>query len=250
MPDDTTLTAYQIHAHANMELHPAAIERDWMDAADQRHPYRCLPLNIANQNGWVLTCPTDFRVFWYGGASAKDLEVEFLGHSDPSISSHFGSGVVTFSIPFLFRTPPNINLWVKGPANTPKDGIGPLEGVVETDWATSTFTMNWKMTRTNEWVNFARGEPVCLLVPIPRGLTETMNPRIELLKDDAALHAKYLEWEASRRGFLDGLRTLDPEIVKRGWQKDYFQGKAAGGTFAGHQTRLGVKEFTRGTGTA
>jgi hypothetical protein len=71
-----------------------------------------------------------------------------------------------------------------------------------------------------------------------------------LLKDDAALHAKYLEWEASRRGFLDGLRTLDPEIVKRGWQKDYFQGKAAGGTFAGHQTRLGVKEFTRGTGTA
>jgi len=246
MPDDKLLTAFQIHPYANMELTPATVDRDWMDAADQRHPYRCLPLNIANQNGWFLSCPTDFRVFWYGGAAAKDLEVEFLGHADPSVSSHFGSGVVTFSIPYLFRTPEGINLWVKGPANMPKDGIVALEGVVETDWATSTFTMNWKVTRPNEWITFRRGEPVCLLVPIPRGLTESIDPCVRLLSDEPAVHAKYLEWEASRRGFLEGLRTLNPDVVKRGWQKDYFQGRTESGTFTGHQTRLAVKEFRRG----
>ena len=179
MPDDNRLTAYQIHPHANMDLTPATVDRDWMDAADQRHPYRCLPLNIANQNGWFLSCPTDFRVFWYGGSAAKDLDVEFIGHKDPSVTSHFGSGVLTFSIPYLFRTPEGINLWVKGPANMPKDGVVALEGIVETDWATSTFTMNWKVTRPNEWITFRRGEPVCLIVPIPRGLTESLDPGVE-----------------------------------------------------------------------
>ena len=247
MPDDRRLTAFQIHPHSNMDLTPAGVDRDWMDAADQRHPYRCLPLNIANQNGWFLSCPTDFRVFWYGGAAAKDLEVEFIGHADPSVTSHFGSGVLTFSIPYLFRTPEGINLWVKGPANMPKDGVVALEGIVETDWATSTFTMNWKVTRPHEWITFRRGEPVCLIVPIPRGLTESLDPGVELLSENPAVHAQYLEWEASRRGFLEGLRTLNPDTVKRGWQKDYFQGKTDAGTFTGHQTRLGVKEFHRGT---
>jgi hypothetical protein len=240
------IRAYMMHPAANMELQSAPIERDWMDAADQKHPYRCLPLNIANQNGWVLTCPVDFRLYWYGGPSAKDIEIRFADYADPSISSHFGSAVLTFSIPYLFQTPKGINLWAKGPSNRPKDGIQPLEGIIETDWAHSTFTMNWMVTRPNEWIEFRRGEPVCMIVPIPRGLTESLDPVILPLSTNPELHAKYTTWEASRRGFLEGLRVLDPEVVKRGWQKDYFQGKTAGGTFDGHQTRLHVREFTKG----
>ena len=255
MPDLTaevmappTITAFQIYDHVTVGLAAAPVERDWMSFADQRYPYRCLPLNIANQNGWVVTCPTDFRVYWYGGAGPRDLDIRFDGPADPTVSSHFGVGVVTFSIPYLFRTPDGINLWVKGPSNSPKDGIQALEGIVETDWAASTFTMNWKLTRPNEWVPFVKGEPICMLVPIPRGLTEALMPVIAPLSGDPELHERYKQWEASRRGFLDGLRTLDPEVVKRGWQKDYFQGKTAEGeTVRGHQTRLAVREFTRGT---
>lgn len=240
------LIAYQIHDHATMALEAAAVERDWMSNTHMRYPYRCLPLNIANQNGWVVTCPSDIRVYWYGGDGPKDLEIRFDGPPDPSISSHFGVGVLTFSIPYLFRTPEGINLWVKGPANSPKDGICPLEGVVETDWASSTFTMNWKVTRPNEWIAFKRHEPICMLVPVPRGLAEAFLPQLKPLASDPELLAKYQAWEASRRGFLDGLRTLDPETLKRGWQKDYFQGKTAeGGTFDGHQTRLNVRPFER-----
>lgn len=241
-----TLTAYEIYEWTPFQLRSAPIERDWMDAADQRHPYRCLPLNIANQSGWWLTCPVDFRVYWYGGLGAKDLEVRFDGNPEPSISSHFGQAVLTFSIPFLFRTPKGINLWVKGPANFPKDGVQALEGIVETDWAVSTFTMNWKVTRPNEWIEFRTGEPICCIVPYPRGFLESFAPERMLLATDADLHAKYKAWEDGRRGFLEGLRTLDPETVKRGWQKDYFQGRTDQGTFSGHQTRLDVKEFTRG----
>jgi hypothetical protein len=244
MSDDQTFTAYQIHDRVTIHLRAAPLERDWMDSAHLRHPYRCLPLNIANQNGWVLTCPTTFRVYWYGGPNPTDLEVRFDGPPDSCISSHFGSGVLTFSIPYLFRTPPGLNLWVKGPANWIRDAVQPLEGVVEADWAASTFTMNWKVTRPFEWVEFKADEPICMLVPIPRGLAETLVPRTARLESNPELNERYHQWEASRRGFLQGLKTLDPEAVKRGWQKDYFQGKTAeGGTFAGHQTRLNVKEF-------
>lgn len=246
MGAENVITAYQIYDSVTVSLRPAPIERDWMDAAHQRHPYRCLPLNIANQNGWVLTNSVGFRVYWYGGPLASDLEVRFDDRPDSIITSHFGSGVLTFSVPYLFRTPPGLNLWVKGPSNHIKDGIQALEGVVETDWASSTFTMNWKVTRPNEWVRFEPGEPYCMVVPIPRGLTETLTPRVALLTEDPELLAKYRAWEDSRKGFLRGLTVQDPEAVKRGWQKDYFQGKTAeGGTFDGHQTRLDIKEFKR-----
>ena len=245
MPDPLPFIAYQIHdTPSPMTLSPAPIEREWMDAASQRFPYRCLPLNIANQNGWVVACPTPFRAYWYGGPAPADVEVRFDGPPDPCVLSHFGAGTITFSLPFLFRTPPGVNLWAKGPSNWPKDGIQALEGVIETDWSSSTFTMNWKLTRPNEWVRFDAGEPICMLVPIPRGFAEGFAPRIELLKTNPELHEKYKAWEASRSGFLQGLKTNDPDAVKQGWQKDYFQGKTAdGGAFDGHQTRLGVKPF-------
>jgi hypothetical protein len=247
MPDPQPLIAYQIHdTPSRMTLTPAPIEREWMESAHQRFPYRCLPLNIANQNGWVMTSPTTFSVYWYGGQAPADLEVRFDGPPDPSISSHFGSAVVTFSVPYLFRTPPGVNLWAKGPANWIKDGIQPLEGVVETDWLASTFTMNWKMTRVCEWVRFEKGEPYCMLVPVPRGLAESLVPRREALAANPELKEQYHKWEESRKGFLHGLTSRDPEAVKRGWQKDYFQGRTQDGKeVETHQTKLNIREFEK-----
>ena len=61
---------------------------------------------------------------------------------------------------------------------------------------------------------------------------------------DPELQAQYQAWEASRKGFLHGLQKHDPEAVKRGWQKDYFQGKTPDGQeFDAHQTRLAIREF-------
>jgi len=236
MAEPKAFIAYQIYEQpTRMQLQAAPLERDWMSDAQQRFPYRCLPLNIANQNGWVITSPTAFRCYWYGGPFPQDVEVQYLGTPDNYVSAHFGVGTITFSLPYLFRTPPGINLWVKGPANWIKDGVQPLEGVVETDWPASTFTMNWKITRPNEWVEFAEGEPICMLVPIPRGLSESLLPRIEPLAGNPELMAKYQAWQHGRSTFLKGLKEHDPEIVKRGWQKEYFQGKETlGDAFDGH----------------
>lgn len=245
-----SLTAYLIHDHPNMRVLPAPVDRDWMDDTNQRFAYRCLPLNIANQAGWFLTSPCTFEVYWYGTSAKQDLEIRYLDFQDTCVTSHFGYGVLTFSLPYLFRTPPGINLWVKGPSNMPKDGIQALEGVVESDWATSTFTMNWKVTRPFEWIRFTRGEPVCMLVPVPRGLAESLIPHTAPLAANPELEAKYRKWEDGRKGFIENLHKLDPATVQRGWQKDYFQGKGQdGGVFDGHQTRLNLREFPPPAGT-
>jgi len=236
--------AYEIYEFADTPLEPAPIARDWMDNAPRRHPYRCLPLVIANQSGWVLRTNTAFEAYWYGGANREDLELRFDDSPDNRIVSHFGNGIITFTVPFLFRTPPGINLWVKGPSNWIKDGIQPLEGVVETDWIASTFTMNWKMTRVCEWVRFDKGEPFCMLVPVPRGLAESLVPRRLPLAANPELSEQYRRWEASRKGFLHELAERDPEAIRRGWQKDYFQGRTPDGKEVPvHQTKLNLREF-------
>ena len=126
-----------------------------------------------------------------------------------------------------------------------KDGVQALEGVVETDWLASTFTMNWKMTRICEWVRFEKGEPFCMLVPVPRGLIEKLVPKRVPIAANPELQKQYQAWENSRKGFLIGLKERDPDAMQRGWQKDYFQGKTPDGQeFHEHQTRLEVREFS------
>jgi hypothetical protein len=33
----------------------------------RRHPYRCLPLTMANTTGWEILCPFGFTAEWNGG---------------------------------------------------------------------------------------------------------------------------------------------------------------------------------------
>ncbi len=237
--------ALEIHQPPGMQIRTAPIEREWMDATNDRFAYRCLPLVIANQAGWMVHCPMTFLASWYGGKKTSDLLVDFIGKpTDLRVRSHFGDGILTFSLPFLFRTPPGINLWVKGPSNHIKDGIQPLEGVVETDWSPATFTMNWKMTRPGATIRFEKDEPICMLVPVTRGLAESLIPRRAALSDNCHEEAAYDAWRNSRAHFNASLRAKDEEAVKQAWQKDYFRGTSDNiEQPREHQTRLHLKEF-------
>lgn len=241
------LMAWELGGQEDMPLEPAGADRDWMDQSHQRFAYRCLPLVIANQAGWIIRNPADFRVRWNGGNGLEDLKIRFAaGSRENRIRSHFGHGILTFTIPYLFRTPPGINLWVKGPANQFKDGVQALEGVVETDWSDATFTMNWKVTRPNATLRFERGEPICMVVPVPRGLAESFEPAAAPLSSDPGQLERYEQWRESRRVFNENLQRQDPETIERGWQKDYMRGIGTDGQAApSHQTRLQIRPFRR-----
>ena len=115
---------------------------------------------MADQAGWFVLNSHPLTAIWDGGASPERLRVEYHGGQPPyPASSHFGHGILTWHLPYLFRTPPGWNLLARGPANRPKAGVSPLEGLVETDWAVATFTMNWQLTTVGQPVEEAAMTP-------------------------------------------------------------------------------------------
>jgi Family of unknown function (DUF6065)/Stf0 sulphotransferase len=239
------LIAYDVGSPVKPSLASGRPGRVWMDRTPKRFAYRCLPMVIANQWGWMITAGQRVEAIWNGTRPLNGLIVACGGPGAPSASSHFGCGILTFHIGYLFRTPPGFNLHVRGPANMPKDGIHPLEAIVESDWTAATFTMNWQMTRPNHRVVFEAGEPIAMISPVRRGELERFVPEVVPLRDNADLLREYTEWSASRDSFNAGLRVQDSAERKSGWQKDYTRGRTIGGEVAPeHQTGLELKEFS------
>lgn len=215
-----------------------------MEATSDRFAYRCLPLLIANQSGWWVLSRHTVLATWDGGPGPGNLEVQVLRGSSPvPTSSHFGHGILTWSLPYLFRTSPGYNLLMRGPANLPKDGACALEGTIETDWAPATATMNWKLTRPGLTVRFDAGDPICALVPQRRGELEAFDTRTAELADDPELGESHRQWATSRSRFLRDLR--DGQEPQPGtWQKHYFHGRAPDGRSSpDHQRRLRLGSF-------
>lgn len=261
------LKAYKIDPNA-AELVPANARRQWMDDTDQRYAYRCLPLSIANAMGWTLLLPRALTVTWNGGAGKEDITIEPADDAaaDPisqgaraastssrheneeqppltkMASSHFGHGVLTFHPGYLFRTEPEIGLWARGAPNLALDGISPLEGIIETDWLSFPFTMNWRFTRPGS-VFFERGFPFCFVTPIAYRALLDVTPEILPIEDAPELQADFEAWRTARQEFNDRLLAEEPDAVKQAWQKWYTQGEDATGTRAAvnHLSRLRLR---------
>jgi hypothetical protein len=247
--DAPELVAYRLAGPTDDEdLWAAPATRVWMERSPNRFANRCLPLLIANQSGWLLINTETVQLTWNGGGSTSDIEIAYAGEAPalPAIS-HFGMGIVTWNLPYFFRTSPGWNLLVRGPANCPKDGIYALDGVVEADWTSATFTMNWQLTRPGLEVEFERGEPLCMLVPQRRHDIENVRPAFRSLAAEPELEGRVRGWANSREEFLVDLATDGTDARNRRWQKDYFQGRDVGGGQASrvavHQTKLRVREF-------
>lgn len=211
-----------------------------MDETYQKFAYRCLPLNIANCFGWEILCPTSFVAEWQGSELLDGVDIKVLEGREPPALSHFGHGIITFHIPVLFKTKKNTQLMVQGPINSPKDGIYPLTGIIETDWSPYTFTMNWKFTRPGK-VLFAKEEPICHIFPVNCDQIEDIDPYIDHLDNNPELKEQFEIWRASRTQFNEDLKI---KPVDKGWQRSYFKGLDSNGNqMPEHRTKLRLKIF-------
>ena len=243
-----TLFAYRLH-DSDLTLVPAQRNRSWMDETGDAFANRCLPLRIANQAGWFILNHHPLDVIWDGQCGCENVRITYLDDKSPrSALSHFGNGILTWHVPYLFRTSPGYNLLVRGPSNWPKDGIYPLEGIVETDWAVATFTMNWKLTRPNHRVRFESGEPICMILPQKRGELERVITETRELDSDSELQFHHEKWWRSRQQFNEGLDVPDSDARREGWQRDYYRGTSPSGASASeHQVQLNLRSFNQAT---
>jgi hypothetical protein len=209
------------------EMVPGRPDRRWMDVFHQRHPYRCLPLTMANTFGWELLCPFGFTAEWNGQPEQEAITITpDRPHANPKeyVVSHFSRGTLTFHTGYLFRTEPGWSMWTSGPPNHVKDGIFPLTGLIETDWLPFPFTMNWLFTRPGK-IRFEKDEPFCWITLVQQRPLDTVEPVQRSLVSDPPLSRQYEAWRERRDDFNKRLARLDPKAVKEAWQRYYFKGE-------------------------
>jgi hypothetical protein len=182
-------------------LRPSPARRHWMDGIPRS--YQCLPMTVANQWGWQVLCPTDVRASWDGTPGPSGVRVEVDPRYGVAIKSQFGQGIVTFSPPWLFRTPPGWDLYAKGPGNRWKPNCVPLEGIIETWWLNYTFTLNWKVVEPGT-VTFARGESLAQLFPVPHGTFQGSSAvEVPILASEPQAALDLMRWRDERRSIAD-----------------------------------------------
>jgi hypothetical protein len=243
--------AYRLPGKNHAPIVCARPGREWMRELVDQFANRCLPLLIANQSGWLLLNPQPLRAMWTGGNGRGGVVVEYDGGVPdyPVANSVFGYGILTWRVDYLFRTPPGYNLLVTGPSNMPMDAIQPLQGVVETDWAVSSFTMNWKFTRPGEQVLFGLHEPFCMVVPQRRGELESFMPRIRDIGEAPEIADEWREFERRRQlhAALRGLvaaKSGQAAVSQIPWEREYMRGETTRGRPAPeHQKKLSLRQF-------
>jgi hypothetical protein len=148
-------------------------KRDWFTP----HFYKCLPLSIANMQGFAFSSPFSFDVSWNGNNSVEDISINcyddsgilnFNKMNHVSVSSQFGNGIFTMHFPLILKTPPGVNLMTIAAPNYPLPGISPMSGVVETDNLSFTFTLNFKIDIPNVIIKIEKNYPIMGIIPIPR----------------------------------------------------------------------------------
>jgi hypothetical protein len=242
--------AYQLWDNPGFLLEPASPRRDWMDNFPHRVPYRCLPLNMANQAGWVVRSPVNFNVTWNGKHDLVGLKIDITDKIPKEqdialrrhIKSNFGGGIVTMAFPWLFRTPPGIGLWVRGPSNEFPYNARALDGLVESDWAHAPFTMNWKIEKRNTAAYFRQGDALCVLTPFPLDLLESLEPQIRPISSNPELERRF-ETAAQER---DETLRRAIEGHKQGFELNYMRGNDRdGGTWTNHRTNFKLRPFDK-----
>ena len=103
------------------EIVPGRPQRAWMDAFADRHPYRCLPLTMANTTGWEILCPVGFTAEWNGGTEQE----RHHAHARPSASPTSSDFVKSHFSPRRAHLPPRLP--VPHPARLVDVGHGPAQ---------------------------------------------------------------------------------------------------------------------------
>ncbi len=238
------ITAYAAWGY-EVQIIPAYRQRDWMQIG-KGHPYHCLPMVMANQSGWFVLAPHPVIAEWDGTENEKCVKVEIIGDVKmPQAHAYPSTGILSWTIPYIFRTSPGWNILCRGPSNMAKDGIAPLEGLIETDWAVSSFSMNWRFTRPGT-IRFEKDEPIAMLVPQKRGDLELFEAQFAELSTNPELEAGYTKWITERNAFIAAQQAGDPDALKKRHLKGYFHGKDPhGNQFDEHQMYRKLSEFKK-----
>jgi hypothetical protein len=209
------------------DLVPGRQSRNWMDAFASRHPYRCLPLNMANTTGWEILCPFGFTAEWNGGPQQADIVItpdrphaDAEPFRDLALLARGPDHASAVSVPHAA----GLGDAVLGRPNHVKDGIQPLVGLIETDWLPFPFTMNWIFTRPGR-IKFEKGEPFCFITLLSTRRSRPSSRSSGRWNPTRSCRASSRPGTASAPTSTPGSPRAIPDAAKEAWQRFYFKGE-------------------------
>jgi glycosyltransferase involved in cell wall biosynthesis len=193
------------HSHAATLI--PAVELD-TSAGRSAQLERALGLAGARE-GWLMLCPRAFTVTWKGGDRPEDVEIviEGAGDGEPAfVQSVHGQGRITF-MPGLQLQLDRGRLWLRGPVASTRDGIAAGESFIEGSPLPVAVTLDWQLTRPNQTLRFAAGEPFAQLLVSARANLELEIVTVEI-DADADTHEQQLAALAAGTSLRDTFARL------------------------------------------
>jgi hypothetical protein len=193
----STIKINYLFEKQQFQIIPLHGKRQWMNDTPNAYAYKCVPLTVANTYGWSVINPNGFTATWDGRPENDAISVKYDNTPAGYASCIFGSGILTIHVDFVIKTEENISTFVRGVPNFIKDGIQPLDGIIETDWLPFTFTFNFRFTRPGS-VHFDAGESLFAFFPIERGSIEQYDILYQPISADPQFEADYNEYRNAR----------------------------------------------------
>ena len=234
-------------------------KRDWFSPFF----YHCLPLTIGNQYGFVLKTEMAFEVEWDGGDSPDSVHIAFFPDQEcsvnycqceakrstslelvdgkycwsrgqyPKVYTSFGHGILTLTYPFVFRTPPGVNLMTINPPNEVLPNITVMTGVVETDNLRRDFTFNLKIQQPHIKMRFPKGCVIAGIIPVPRYFCDEFSLKFA---DELFDEETIVEELNAMEDTYQSRREVEPHNKPHGLGRHYFKGEDVyGNQFPDHQ---------------
>jgi hypothetical protein len=154
------------HAGHRVKIEQTKVKRDWMDATDNAHAYKCFPVSLANTIGWSISLLDDVEFIWDGISDSSSEHVKVLKDPAGACSTQRSNGTISFYTGIFFETDKDTTMLQIVPPNYFIDGAAPFTTLISTSFFPEAIPVAWKITRPNTVITIPAGTPIATFIPI------------------------------------------------------------------------------------
>lgn len=192
-----------VDSNYEVEIMQSHIKRDWMDIYDDAHPYKCLPVVLANTMGWSISFKEDIEFIWDGITDTSPNHIS-ITKGERVCSLGRANATLSFNTGIVFESDEEISLLILPPSNLFIDGVYPYTAIISPSVLKSDLPVAWRITSANKKIFIPAGTPIAQIVPIKaKHINETI---LEIYKKDENKFG--LKYHEKMNSYLQGILDL------------------------------------------
>lgn len=143
-----------------------------MDDLQEKHAYKCFPLNLTNRLGWGVSFPEDISIIWDGVIDTSPDHIKIL-EGEQYVSTNRGNATLSFNTGLVFTTDQETSLMAMPVPNQFTRGAQCYTTIISTSFYIHSFPVAWRITEPNIEIRIPANTPVASILPV--SLTSLQN---------------------------------------------------------------------------